>query len=518
MIQFRLGPALVILGTIAVVPLFWLAGATLVEEWTTADYSHGPAIVLLAVYMFLLALRGVAPNNVDARAIWPGFVVLAGSLFLGLFGTVARIGDIVAYGFILWVAGLTLTITGWQRGRPLMIPVSLLVFMLPLPQFLYWKLTIWLQLVSSEIGVWVIAAAGVPVYLEGNVIDLGVYQLQVAEACSGLRYLIPIMSLSIVIALLYDGPRGHRLVLVLVSGPVTVILNATRIGIVGIMVDAYGIGQAEGFLHVFEGWVIFATCIGLLLLLAKVLFLTIPAETRPARMLLIETDGLGASAARFGDILPTRGLVVAVCAGFFASVLALLSQSTTPNEIARQPFVLFPSEINEWTGSRSTLAPNVARVLAADDYIDITFQSPQVDDPINLFVAWYLDQADGSSIHSPEVCLPVNGWEIFEFDTHQLNLSNTGYGVFDVNRTIIQNGLERQLVYYWFEQRGKRLTNDFAAKAVVIYDGIVKGRTDGALIRYITDIPPGETTDSADARLTAFIQQSISLLPAFVPF
>jgi EpsI family protein len=157
-------------------------------------------------------------------------------------------------------------------------------------------------------------------------------------------------------------------------------------------------------------------------------------------------------------------------------------------------------------------------VLAADDYLDMTFRSPQADVPINLFVAWYLDQADGSSIHSPEVCLPVNGWEIFEFDQHQLDLSGTPYGVFDVNRAIILNGLERQLVYYWFEQRGKRLTNDFAAKAVVIYDSVVTGRTDGALVRYITDIPPGETTASADARLTAFIQESISLLPAFVPF
>ena len=82
-----------------------------------------------------------------------------------------------------------------------------LVFMLPLPQFLYWQVSTALQFVSSEVGVALVRGMGVPVYLEGNVIDLGVYQLQVAEACSGLRYLFPIMSFTYVFAVLYRGPR-----------------------------------------------------------------------------------------------------------------------------------------------------------------------------------------------------------------------------------------------------------------------------------------------------------------------
>ena len=102
---------------------------------------------------------------------------------------------------------------------------------------------------------------GVPVYLDGNVIDLGVYKLQVAEACSGLRYLFPIMSFTYVFAVLYRGPLWHKLVLLALAVPIAVLMNAVRIGIIGILVDRYGIAQAEGFLHVFEGWVVFLSCI-----------------------------------------------------------------------------------------------------------------------------------------------------------------------------------------------------------------------------------------------------------------
>ena len=126
---------------------------------------------------------------------------------------------------------------GFRRGLVFWPSVLHLVFMLPLPQFLYWKVNTTLQLVSSQIGVKLVALAGVPVYLEGNVIDLGVTLLQVAEACSGLRYLFPIMSFTYVFAVLYRGPLWQKLVLLALAVPVAVMMNAVRIGIIGILVD-----------------------------------------------------------------------------------------------------------------------------------------------------------------------------------------------------------------------------------------------------------------------------------------
>ena len=144
-----------------------------------------------------------------------------------------------------------------------------------------------------------------PVFLDGNVIDLGVYKLQVAEACSGLRYLFPIMSFTYVFAVLYRGPVWHKLVLLLSAVPLAVLMNSVRIGVIGILVDRYGIAQAEGFLHVFEGWVIFLSCIAILFGMAKAMQ-RLSGDRRPlGEALDLDFSGLGAQIARVRD---RRGL------------------------------------------------------------------------------------------------------------------------------------------------------------------------------------------------------------------
>ncbi len=128
-----------------------------------------------------------------------------------------------------------------------------------------------LQHVSSRIGTAIISALGIPVYLDGNIIDLGTYKLQVAEACSGLNYLFPLLSFGFLVAVIYRGPIWHKVVLFLSAVPITIAMNCLRIAMVGVLVDRYGTEQAEGFLHLFEGWVIFVACLGLLLLEALLL-------------------------------------------------------------------------------------------------------------------------------------------------------------------------------------------------------------------------------------------------------
>ena len=115
------------------------------------------------------------------------------------------------------------------------------------------------------------------------------------------------------------------------------------------------------------------------------------------------------------------------------------------------------------------------------------------------------------------MCLPVGGWEVYSIEPYQVSLPGTPYGTFELNRAVIEKGTLRQLVYYWFEQRGKRFTNDYLAKASVLYDGLTIGRTDGAMVRFVTPINPDETEAMADARLQRFMDESLPRLPRFVP-
>jgi exosortase/archaeosortase family protein len=120
------------------------------------------------------------------------------------------------------------------------------------------------MLFSSQLGVFFIRLFQIPVYLDGNIIDMGVYKLQVVEACSGLRYLYPLLSLSFLAAYLFHGRFWQRAVVFLSSIPIAIGMNGFRIGLVGFLVDRWGTEMAEGALHFFEGWVIFLACSTLL--------------------------------------------------------------------------------------------------------------------------------------------------------------------------------------------------------------------------------------------------------------
>ena len=144
------------------------------------------------------------------------------------------------------------------------IPIIFLLFAIPLPYFIDAMLSFRLQLISSQLGTSFIRLLQIPVFLEGNVIDLGIYKLQVVEACSGLRYLYPLMSLGFLAAYLFQAPLWQRALVFLSTIPITIVMNSLRIGIVGVLVNYWGPQDADGFLHMFEGWIIFIACAGVL--------------------------------------------------------------------------------------------------------------------------------------------------------------------------------------------------------------------------------------------------------------
>ena len=514
----RYGALWLILAVAASIPIFWSGFVSLGDAWLTPEYSHGPIIPLLSGYLFLRDMRKVPTPTEPVTDRWPGMAITAIALVIAILGNLVRIPDIVTYAFILWVGGMILLSFGFRRGIVFWTGVLHLVYMLPLPNFLYWHLTIWLQLVSSELGVWFVRLMNIPVFLEGNVIDLGIYKLQVAEACSGLRYLFPILSFSYVFCVLYNGPTWHKVVILLAAAPITVFMNAFRIGMIGVLVNSYGIEHAEGFLHYFEGWVIFGACIGLLFLLAVVMQ-RLQRNPKPlADTLDIDFGGLGPEIARITTIPLTAALVASTALSVAVGGYYLAAPEREVVRVDREPFGFFPLSLGDWDSATTPLEPAIEQVLAADDYIQATFRAPGEAAPVGFFSAFYHKQTEGSGIHSPEVCLPVGGWEMFEIKTVTVDLeAQTGWAPFETNRAIIQKGLQQQLVYYWFEQRGKRMTNDFNVKIVTVMDSLKTGRSDGALVRFTTPVMQGETLEMADARIKRLMMETLPQLPRFLP-
>lgn len=471
----------------------------LLEAWAQPEYSHGPLIPVVSGFLLLRQLKGVPAAQASVRDRLPGFALLALAVLLAVFGRVIRITDFVAYAMILWVGAMLLIGFGWPRGRHLWPPVFHLIYMLPLPGALYYGVSTWLQGVSSELGVLFLRLMAVPVYLDGNIIDLGVYKLEVAEACSGLRYLFPILSFSYIFAVLYRGPMWHKAVLLIAAAPLSVLMNSVRIGIAGLVVDRYGLAHVEGITHFLEGWVIFVTCVVLLFLLARLLLIFHPDRPGLAEALDLDTEGLWPQVARLG-----RATAMALPAAMMLAlaVTVTLIPERDPAPIPRDGFAFFPRTLSDWTMSaENRLDPAVERVLRADDYILRTYDGPAAEGWVELFTAWYVDQSRGGT-HSPEVCLPAGGWEIASL--RQIAAEGAG-GSFSLNRALVQKGLQRMLVYYWYDQQGERTASAFRSKLILTLAKLKSGRSDGALVRLTTPIRPGETEVAAEARLQAML-------------
>ena len=489
----------------------------LVEAWQTPEYTHGPVIPLLSAYLLLHQLKAWPPRPGRIPNRWPGVAVVALSILIALLGRATDMGDISAYGLIVWVFGMLLVSFGWERGRHLWPAPLHLVFMLPIPGVLHYRVSTELQLFSSELGVWLIQAAGVPVLLDGNIIDLGEFKLAVAEACSGLRYLFPIMSFSYVFATLYRGPVWQKAVLLLSAAPITILMNTVRIAMIGVIVDAYGISHAEGLSHFLEGWVIFLACVVMLFLLAWGMLRLQRSEMSLGEAMDLDLTGLGPQLARLRHVQGS-GAMVAAAVGLAATATAWAWLPDPGSRVPpREPLGLFPAQLGEWRGGvPRTLDPTIAQTLAASDYYLNGFASEAHDAPVEFFTAWYADQTTGG-IHSPEVCIPVGGWEIAEIERVDVAEVVGSAEPFMVNRAIIQKDLSRQLVYFWFDQAGDRTASDFTAKLNVVWNVITDGRSDGALLRLVTPMGPEETRASAEARLQDLLRELTPVLPRFVP-
>jgi exosortase D (VPLPA-CTERM-specific) len=496
----------------------WLFWDGLYRMWgwwlELPEYSHG--LLIPPVAAFLAWQQKDRLERVDFRGSWWGVaLVLLGGLLL-LLGQLATVFTLVQYAYLVTLCGLVLAFTGPKPFKLLAVPLLILVFMIPLPQFVLANLSTKLQLLSSQLGVSFIRLFGISVFLEGNVIDLGGYQLQVAEACDGLRYLFPLMTLGFLMGYFYKGATWKRIVLFLSSIPITVIMNSFRVGTIGVMVDRWGIRMAEGFLHEFQGWAVFMASAALML--AEIAVLNrIGREAGTWRQLFgVEFPAGSPSDARVLKREMPRQFLAAcgVLLGFV--VVAVLIPRPAELVPARAVFSEFPMHVGSWSGRAGSLQGIYVDALKLDDYLLADYDDG-AGAPVNLYLAYYNSQRGGEAVHSPRSCLPGGGWQLRDFGQRTLNDVAVDGRPLRINRTVIEFGNQRQLVYYWFQQRGRTVTNEFAVKWFLFWDALTRHRTDGALVRLITALPASASEQQADRRLTDLARQIAPTLTRYVP-
>ena len=495
--------------------IYWEGLKELVKVWDTKEeYSYGYMIPFIS--LFLLWQKKDEIEKIDFESSWTGLVIVVIGFLLFVLGNLSTLFLVVQYSMLVVIVGIVLAYTGWRGFKVIAVPFLFLAFMIPLPQFFFVNLSTSLQFVSSDIGVWVIRLFGISVFLEGNVIDLGSMKLQVVEACSGLRYLFPLMTLGFMAAYFFKAALWKRALVFLSTIPITVLMNSFRIGLIGVTVEYWGKEMAEGFLHDFEGWAVFMACtsvlVGEMWLLSRI---------GKNRLPLREVFGLELPAhtpvdAQVNARTLPKSYLAAVVVVVVVAVIAHFIPDRVEVSPQRKTFAEFPAEIGKWKGKDERLEQIYLDKLKLDDYLLVDF-AEEPGKQINFYVAYYASQRKGESAHSPRTCVPGGGWEMSGLaDFVVENVTVNGHPLV-VNRAVIQMGEQKQVMYYWFQQRGRVITNEYLVKWFIFWDALTRNRTDGALIRLVAPVMPGEDVAVADNRIQKFIQEVSSKLSDFVP-
>ena len=257
--------------------IYFHIGIKLVTDWyEIPDYSHGFLVPLFSAFILWDKRKVIRETPVEPT--WAGLpLVLLGiaTVFFGVYGAELFLSRV---SLIMIVAGMIWMFFGGRLLREVRLPLGVLLLAIPFPEIIFNQITFPLQLFASRVASSVLPLLGVPVFREGNVIQLPVMKLEVAQACSGIRSLMSLFTLAVFYGYFLEKTTGRRWFLALASIPIAVAANALRIVGTGLCVQYWDPAKGEGFFHEFSGWVMFVISLSLLYLLHRVMLLVVPVR------------------------------------------------------------------------------------------------------------------------------------------------------------------------------------------------------------------------------------------------
>ena len=209
-------------------------------------------------------------------------------------------------------------------------------------------------------------------------------------------------------------------------------------------------------------------------------------------------------------------VIAAIVLAMAGTLQALSRQEAIP---PRESFAMFPRQIGAWTGTRAPdFDKRVLEILGVDEYLNWTLR--RGDSVLGLYIGYWGSQRHGDTMHSPMNCLPGSGWQPLGRETLTIPVQTTeGARDIVVNRIIIEKGLDRQLVLYWYQSHQRVVAREYAGKVYTVLDAIRYNRSDAAMVRLVIPLRGSSRSaeDEAERVATEFVQQVFPVLPRFLP-
>lgn len=246
------------------IALYYPVLSELVEQWSEdQNYSHGFIVPFVSAYLVWSRKEELFKLKLNP-SLW-GLLLLFSGILIFVLGHVGAEYFLTRFSILIVISGLVLFLLGSDFIRLLAFPIGFLIFMIPLPAIIFNAFAFPLQLFAAKVSTTIISLMGIPVFRDGNIIQLTHSTLEVAEACSGIRSLITILTLATIYAYFMENKGWKKVVLVIGAIPIAIITNSFRVTLTAILAFYLGAETAEGFYHTFEGWFMFIVAFSILL-------------------------------------------------------------------------------------------------------------------------------------------------------------------------------------------------------------------------------------------------------------
>ena len=491
--------------------LVWLYHSiiyNLVLQWFhDPNFSHGIFVPIFSLYVLWQDRERL--KSIKPAPSWAGLPLIFLALTMLVLGVLGVELFTSRFSLLVLLAGLVLVTRGQEFFRAILFPWAFLILMIPLPNLILQKFTFPLQLLASKLSTSMLQLVGVPVLREGNVITLAAMKLEVAEACSGLRSLLSLVTLAVIYGYLMEKRNWIRIVLACAAIPIAVFANSFRIFGTGLIVQYWDPEKAKGFYHEFQGWLVFVVSLVLLFAVHRVIsIIWKKPPSAPQPSVHIEERRVQPASPKPHSLL--FGIAVLPILG---TAIGLQAHSSTP--IVKHVSSI-PEQVGDWTGTDDPIDEDTLDILGPGEYLFRYYQNTsEPQPPINLFIPFFPSQSAGDTIHSPDHCLPGAGY--IPISREVIQLPRPDGPPIPVNRYVVSKLGDRQLVLYWFQAHNRVVASEWKAKYYLIADSIRLNRSDGGMVRLMSPMMRGESADAAQARIMKLGSQLLPLIDTYIP-
>lgn len=444
---------------------------------------------------------------------WLGAGLLLAGVLLYWTGVKGPFLGAVLFSFLLSAAGALALAGGWGALRPMRFPLGFLVFMIPVPRMFFDQVSLPLQMGVASAASRILGAAGMSVFLEGNLIHTPNAVLAVVNECSGLTYLTALLALAVLLARLTQRAWQARLLLVLFSLPAALVANVARVTVGGWVAQAFGRGAGMSVLENVYGIAVFLFAGALLLGISGIMDwvrgLKAPAVPPEG---FEEADFMAEAASSGGRADPPRPVfprwIVSTMAVAAVGVFLGAYGSPPPRGVAgsvSESEVRFPPQSrNGWLGEDRHLALDLYQAAGADRFVLRRYQNRKPV-PVWLYVGYYLRTANPNLVpHSVSVCYPANGWTVLWERVRPVPLGPAGEP-WMVNELAVRRFGDRRLVSYWFVLDDRVKLNPYFVWSMRLKSVFTSRAFNSALVRISTPVEAGGL-EAARKRINRFIR------------